>query len=335
MLGSTARLRTSLVAERYECLGCAPCWPAEALGLLADAGMTDAGASCPTDVPNERPGWPALPGAYTVLRWAAPVGVCTLNDADLAERVAATANPHIAIVGTLATENLGIERLVRNVLTNPNLRFVVLAGPDTRQAVGHLPGASLLALAARGVDERGRIIGAPGRRAVLRNVTSAEIEAFRTTVEVIDLRDVQDTTAIDAAVRDAAARNPGPIERPAAPSRLSPTEGYVPARMTADPAGYFVIYPDKSRDLLVLEHYRTDDVLDSLIEGRTPAECYTAAIDADLLSRLDHAAYLGRELARAEAGLRGGPSYTQDAAPEHPTATACSADACSDSACHN
>ena len=43
---------------------------------------------------------------------------------------------------------------------------------------------------------------------------------------------------------------------------------------------------------------------------------YTPAIDQGPISRLDHAAYLGRELARAEESLRSGEPFIQDAAPE-------------------
>ena len=76
----------------------------------------------------------------------------------------------IAIVGTLHTENLGIERLIANVVANPHIRFVVVCGSDSRQAIGHLPGQSLVALARNGLDERQRIVGAKGKRPVLRNV---------------------------------------------------------------------------------------------------------------------------------------------------------------------
>jgi tetrahydromethanopterin S-methyltransferase subunit A len=44
------------------------------------------------------------------------------------------------------------------------------------------------------------------------------------------------------------------------------------------------------------------------------------AVDRGLLSRLDHAAYLGRELARAEQALAAGQPFIQDAAPEAATA---------------
>jgi tetrahydromethanopterin S-methyltransferase subunit A len=71
--------------------------------------------------------------------------------------------------------------------------------------------------------------------------------------------------------------------------------------------------------MLSLEHYRNDGLLDVVIEGSTAAELYTPAIDRYLISRLDHAAYLGRELARAEESLHSGEPYIQDAAPEMAT----------------
>jgi tetrahydromethanopterin S-methyltransferase subunit A len=102
------------------------CWPAEALNALQDAGLVHEGAACPAGPAVPRPGWPPLPGDYRVLRYAAPVAVCTLGDSDLAAAVTAEADPQVAITGTLTTENLGIERLVRNTITNPNLRFGAL-----------------------------------------------------------------------------------------------------------------------------------------------------------------------------------------------------------------
>ena len=95
-----------------------------------------------------------------------------------------------------------------------------------------------------------------------------------------------------------------------------PVAGTVPDKMIADPAGYFVIFVDRPRILLSMEHYRNNGVLTTIIEGRSAAEVYMAAIERELLSRLDHAAYLGRELARAEHALVSGEPYVQDAAPE-------------------
>ena len=107
-----ASARERLLPQRYDCLGCATCFPAIALNEFAADGFLDLteNAICPTDAVEERHGWPPLPGSYTVLRYHAPVAVCTLNDDALAEAVASTRIPEVAIVGTLHTENLGIER---------------------------------------------------------------------------------------------------------------------------------------------------------------------------------------------------------------------------------
>jgi len=191
-----------------------------------------------------------------------------------------------------------------------------VGGADSRKMIGHLPGQSLVALARDGVDARRRIIGAKGKRPVLRNLEPAAIDRFRSTVEVLDLTAISEIEAIAAAVRHCAERNPGTAE-PFAPNGIAaPIAGTVPEKMISDPAGYFVIFIDRPSGLLNVEHYKNNGVLTTIIEGRSAAEVYMTAIERALLSRLDHAAYLGRELARAEHALSFGESYVQDAAPE-------------------
>jgi tetrahydromethanopterin S-methyltransferase subunit A len=92
--------------------------------------------------------------------------------------------------------------------------------------------------------------------------------------------------------------------------------GHLPDKATLDPKGYFVIFADRLQGLLTLEHYTNEGVLDTRIEGRSATELYTAAIEEELVSRLDHAAYLGRELARAEECVKTNRVYVQDGAPE-------------------
>ncbi len=309
------RLAASLGGQRYACLGCAVCWPAEALSLVAEAGLIPDGAACPAEPVAARPGWPPLPGDYTVLRHAAPVAVCTLGDSDMAAAVAAQAGPEVAITGTLTTENLGIERLVANAITNPHLRFVLVCGPEVAQRIGHHPGGSLLALAANGTDERGRIIDAPGRRPRLRNITPGEIAHVRAHVEVINLIGIRDPAAILAAARSCAARDPGPAPPPPGGPAVAIQQAAPAGRTVADPAGYLVIHADSRRQLLVIEHYRNDGLLTAVTEAGNATDGYVSVLAADLVSRLDHAAYLGRELARAEHALRTGTRYQQDAAP--------------------
>lgn len=312
--------RERLVEVRYDCLGCEVCYPAVAVNVLGrlHGGHALEAAACPTGPVAERPGWPPLPGAYTVLRYGAPVAVCTLTDEHLAAVLAEEADPGLAIVGTLQTENLGIERLVQNVLANPNIRFLVACGADSRQALGHLPGQSLVALARSGMDGRFHIVGASGKRPVLRNLSRDAVEHFRRTVEVVDLVGREDMSPILETVRSCATRNPGAAPAFGGASVVTPTQGHLPGRTVSDPAGYFVIYVDRVKRLLSLEHYRNDGLLDAVTEGKTAPDLYTAAIETGLVSRLDHAAYLGRELARAEQALASGERFIQDAAPERP-----------------
>ena len=65
----------------------------------------------------------------------------------------------------------GIERLILNVLGNPNIGFVVVCGADSHGAIGHLPGQSLVALTGSGVDDNATIIGAKAKRPVLQNLS--------------------------------------------------------------------------------------------------------------------------------------------------------------------
>lgn len=306
-----ALARSRLSDVKYDCLGCEVCWPALAINALGVEGD-----ACPSEAAETREGWPSLPGSYHVRRYHASVAVCTLTDESLSKTVVSAAGTEISIVGTMQTENLGIERLMQNTMANSNIRFVVLCGADSRKAIGHLPGQSLLALSRSGVDERMRIIGAQGKRPILRNVSREAVEHFRRTVEIVDLIGETSAPQILDATKNCASRNPGPAEPFTGTRSVATISGYIPQRMISDPAGYFVVFPDHARRLLTLEHYNNDGVLDVVIEGANAAELYIPAIERELISRLDHAAYLGRELARAEQALLKGEPFVQDAAPE-------------------
>lgn len=119
------RTRQVFVPKEYDCLGCPVCYPATAANAFVKANP-DAGAKlnlCPTEEPDTRSGWPPLAGDYYVLRYSAPVAICALNSASLAQQISQTAVPDLAIVGTMHAENLGIERPIRNTVANPNIRF--------------------------------------------------------------------------------------------------------------------------------------------------------------------------------------------------------------------
>ncbi|MCX7895774.1 MAG: hypothetical protein N2447_07455 [Thermoanaerobaculum sp.] len=168
-----AQAKEHLKPKTYDCLGCSVCWPALAVSR-ASAVPPRLPVAARADGPagsGSAEGWPPLPGTYWVLHWRAPVALCTLHSETLAEKLWRLRPPGLAIVGTLHTENLGIERLILNVQSNPHIRFLILCGEDSRQVVGHLPGQSLVSLMANGVDSEGRIVGAQGRRPFLKNLS--------------------------------------------------------------------------------------------------------------------------------------------------------------------
>ena len=213
----------------------------------------------------------------------------------------------------------------------PHIRFLIICGEDTRKAIGHLPGQSLIALIEKGIYDKMRIIDAKGKRPLLKNIAPEHVEAFRKQVQVIDQIGVIDVTALRNLIVATALGDPGPFT--AAPADVMPIPieaAKEPGNLVLDPAGYFVIYPDRSHQRLVLEHYSNKGVLDRIFTAISAAALYTSVIEAGLISRLDHAAYLGRELARAEHALHSGDNYVQDRAPgelEHPPNTGTQQDA--------
>jgi len=312
-----AEARSVFVPKQYECLGCPVCYPAIAANAFVEA-YPEVGAGldlCPTEEPDARPGWPPLPGDFYVVRYGAPVAVCTLNSEALAVSLANRKPEGLAIVGTMHTENLGIERVIKNILANSNIRFLLVCGEDTQQAVGHLPGQSLECLFRNGLDDRGKINGAHGRRPLLRNVSREEVRAFLNQVELVPLIGEEDEDILIKCVRAGSERNPGPYAHAFVETAVKRIHATDPTRLTLDKAGYFVIYPERRTKSLVVEHYTNQGVLDCMMEGSSTGALYTEAVERSLVTRLEHAAYLGRELARAEQSLLQGTQFVQDAAP--------------------
>ena len=120
--------------------------------------------------------WPPVRGDYQVGDPSAGVAVVTL----------ASTFPvrDAAIAGPCKTENLGIEKIVANVISNCNIRFLILCGVESK---GHLPGNTILALHKNGMDEQGRIIGSQGAIPFIQNLPPEAIRRFQEQVELIDL----------------------------------------------------------------------------------------------------------------------------------------------------
>jgi tetrahydromethanopterin S-methyltransferase subunit A len=109
----------------------------------------------------------------------------------------------VAIWGQHKTENLGIEKIMANVVSNPNIRYLIICGEEVR---GHRSGDSIMALHSNGIDDNGKIIGARGAVPYIENLPPEAIARFREQVEIIDMVGVTSVDEILAKVEELAAR---------------------------------------------------------------------------------------------------------------------------------
>lgn len=307
----------------YDCLGCKVCFPSVATNALMTAypTVTLESDGCATDAGDgkERSGWPPFPGNYELLRYQAPVAVCTLNTKEMIKELSSGTPDHVGIVGSLNTENLGIERLIKNIVTNPHIRFLVLCGKDSEQMIGHLPGQSLISLFQNGIDTDRRIIGAKGKRPVLKNIEPAYVDRFRKQVELVNMVGCIITSNVIKMADYCGKKERGVFDGgDGVAVNIERIEARPPKRLALDPKGYFVIFPNAASKSIIVEHYHMNGILNKTVEGRDIGSIYMTIIELDLVSKLDHACYLGKELARAEESLRTGKPYVQDRAQDQP-----------------
>jgi len=97
----------------------------------------------------------------------------------------------VAIAGFCKTANIGIEKVICNVLANPNIRWIVVAGNENP---GHRSGKAIIMLHRYGVDPKTRRIKC-GEDTICRdiptgyipNIPLEAIERFRRQVKIIDI----------------------------------------------------------------------------------------------------------------------------------------------------
>jgi tetrahydromethanopterin S-methyltransferase subunit A len=243
-----------------------------------------------------------------------PVAICTLASQELRQSLSTVPQLQGCIVAGLTTENIGIEQLVQFCVTTPALRAIVLCGDDPQQAIGYLPGQTLLALKANGLDAQGRIIGAPGKRPFIQNLTPEAIAHFRAHVELVDAIGQTDVEGLTHHALAWLGQN-----LPPAPAFVGDVERPVPnivaqalAPMQCDPAGYLVIHTDLAAKTITVEHFTNGGVRTCRITGDSAGSVLQTLLAQSLITRHDHVAYLGRELYRAQQALAQGAYYVQD-----------------------
>ena len=80
-----------------------------------------------------------------------------------------------------------------------------------------------------------------------------------------------------------------------------------------DRKGYLLIRVDRDHGLIEVGLCRRKNQVDVIITGRNPTDIYYTILKKKLLSRFEHAAYIGKETQKAHTALQLGIEYVQDA----------------------
>ncbi len=150
------------------------------------------------------PDYPPEEGRYLQGNHYSPVAVAIILNAD-ADKIPPEIETFVrvgvesgaALSGTVQTPNIGLEKIVCNIIANPNIRYLVLGGPESP---GHNTGDALKALFKNGVNEKKKIIGTDAPDASLFNLAIEMIERFRQQVSLVDIQFEGDPELIRKAV---------------------------------------------------------------------------------------------------------------------------------------
>jgi tetrahydromethanopterin S-methyltransferase subunit A len=153
---------------------------------------------------NPHPDYPPEEGRYLRGNDYSPVAVAVILNCDadkippeIEKLVRAGIESGAALAGTVQTENIGFEKIVCNIVANPNMRYLILAGPESE---GHLTGEAMKALLSNGVDEKKRIAGTSAPHPFLFNLPMEMIDRFRKQLSLIDLQFQADPELVRKAV---------------------------------------------------------------------------------------------------------------------------------------
>ena len=147
-------------------------------------------------------GWPIAKGDFHAGDPNSPVAVVTMGS-HLDEKGICDAGA--AICGSCKTENLGLEKVIANIISNPNIRFMLTCGTEVK---GHLAGQTMKALHANGVKD-GRVVGAEGAIPFIENLKDDALKRFQEQVKVVDIMESEDLGAIKAKLAELKAQDPG------------------------------------------------------------------------------------------------------------------------------
>lgn len=150
------------------------------------------------------PEYPPEEGHYVRGNDYSPVAVVALLNApyekippEIERLVKVSVEAGAALAGTLQTANIGLEKIIANLVANPNIRYMILCGTEVQ---GHKSGEAVKALFQNGIDSRRVIKGTTAPTSYLFNIPVEAIERFRKQVRLLDLMTVADPEEVKKAV---------------------------------------------------------------------------------------------------------------------------------------
>lgn len=263
-------------------------------------------------------------GEYHVLSLdeLSTVAVSTLSNSKLSDELFLLKPNGLSIVGKTETENIGVEKVIRNVLAVPAIKYLILCGKESE---GHYSGNTLLKLYENGMDNNNKVIDSKGQKPILINTLQEEIELFRKSILVIDMIGCENKNEILDKIEELRIKGPQAHENISTKFtenqnfNLRSIETVVaveknPHSVKLDKDGYFVIMIEHNSKKIIVEHYSNNNKLLHIIKGDNARNIYWAIIENNWVSELSHAAYLGKELTLAELSIISGNKYVQDKA---------------------
>jgi len=246
---------------------------------------------CKKQKPKE---FPVERGSYLLGNEFSPAAVVVpMPDKNL---IKAAVEAGACIAGHLVTANIGIEKLIANVVSNPNIRFILLYG---RESEGHLSAHSLKMLHKKGIDENGRIIGSEGLTPYIRNLPPEAVARFREQIiGVIDLLGNEDIPLLKKTI-NSCLQEPGnarEIEIDGSKFTL-----YDPGALNKEPLIFHITAKLETSGV-----YETLSQFSTVIQVKTISSAYPLLIEAIMSAGRDvedERGYLTKELLNVQAHI--------------------------------
>jgi len=254
--------------------------------------------------------WPFVAGRYHVIDDTAPVIVVMPDNEDLADTLAALSVQGLCMISPVCHSASDVEKLTRNVEANLAVHCIVLVGGEQGKNYPALEALCAIFDDDEGISEKARRI-AHGARGKLK---AFDFAALQKRVNVVNMLDCTEVDKIVAGIIKHGTEGQRPdagfvvqghdttlgVQRVIAPTGIA-------HEYQQDKAGQYIIGTDDKS--IVVEHYNSKGELLRLVQGKSARDICIMLIRNGWVSRLDHAAWLGRELTLAEIAVQQGAPY--------------------------